>query len=403
MFRDSYFNNVDPKQLGQTLQAARTRAKLTQKAVGDDLGVNRQTIIDFEQGKRLPSPNYLIRMAELFNQSVHDLLRQGPITEPISLQLRASRRIDEALEQELERKRAEFQELCEDYVTLEHLLHSPLPAAQAPIYQSSGDKLERLAEDAAIAERHRLGLGDAPILNLREVLENEGIRIFQIGLPSRIAGFYGATSELGPCMAINIKHPAERRRYTLGHEFGHFLTERYRAEISVFYTYREVPESERYADAFARSFLMPSSSVSRRFHEMKRSRGSLVPTDLCLLADFFFVSIEAMALRLEDLHLIRSGMYDTLIANGFRPSEARAQLKLQPHEISNHTFPLRYQYLATEALFNGDITEEDYAHFLRTDIVAARNIAEQLRKRPSQSPSGEPGEVILSLDNLKDA
>ena len=51
-------------------------------------------------------------------------------------------------------------------------------------------------------------------------------------LPSRIAGLFAYTDELGGCVAVNARHPRERRRWTLAHEYGHFLTTRYQSEIS---------------------------------------------------------------------------------------------------------------------------------------------------------------------------
>ena len=33
------------------------------------------------------------------------------------------------------------------------------------------------------------------------------------------------------CIAVNLKHPRERQHWTLAHEYGHFLTERYRANV----------------------------------------------------------------------------------------------------------------------------------------------------------------------------
>jgi len=257
----------------------------------------------------------------------------------------------------------------------------------------------QLGEGAAAAERNRFGLGDAPILNLREVLEKEGLRIFQLKLPSRVSGFFGYTQTLGPCIAINSDHPVERRQWSLAHEYAHFLTQRHEVNISVYYSYQHVPEGERFADAFAKAFLMPASSVNRHFLEAKRMRGSILPADLSQLAHFFFVSFEAMARRLEDLQLIRPGMYDKIIAKGFKPQEALSLLDLKPHVMSDEMFPLRYKYLATEAFSKEMITEEEYAHFLRTDLVKARYLFLKLKTQLVVTDSGEDIIVEVPFDN----
>lgn len=395
-------SSIDPRILGQRLQAARKSVDLTQQAVAEVTGLARTTIVAIEKGERLPKEEELLQFSQVYRRSVHELLRQHIPSDPLVVQFRAARRIEAKLDKEVLKNLEEFQALCDDYLTLEQLLKNPLPQAQVPVYVSEGmDGIppERLAEDAAIAERNRLGLGDAPILNLCELLENEGLRIFQLKLPSRVSGFFGYTQALGPCIAMNSNHPPERRQWSLAHEYAHFLTQRHQVDITVYYGFQHVPENERFADAFARAFMMPASSVRRRFHEMKRLRGSILPADLCLLAHFFFVSFEAMARRLENLQLIRPGGYERIIAKGFKPQEALSILNLEPHVMSEDTFPLRYQYLATEALDKGEITDEEYAHFLRTDLVRARSIFLKLRRQFVVSASGEDTIVEVSFDD----
>ena len=157
---------------------------------------------------------------------------------------------------------------------------------------------EAAAEDVASAERNRLGLGDGPIVNLRELLENDvGLRIFYLDLPSNVAAMFAYTEQLGGCIAVNRKHPEDRRRMSLGHDYAHFLTKRYLPEVAYLGRYHRQPEQERFADSFARVFLMPAAGLRRRFHELRRSReGRLTPADLCTLARFYFVSVEALTL-----------------------------------------------------------------------------------------------------------
>ena len=61
---------------------------------------------------------------------------------------------------------------------------------------------------------------------------------------------------VGACMAINNQHPEERRRWSAAHGYAHCLAHRYKAEVAVDKGYRRQPGSERFADAFARYFLM---------------------------------------------------------------------------------------------------------------------------------------------------
>ncbi len=392
------FIGVNPQLLGQRLQMARKSVDLTQQAVADQLGFARTTLVAIEKGDRFPKEEELFQLSQLYNKPINDLLRQQVPSEPLIVQFRAARRFEAKLDKEIDQKINEFQDLCSDYLYLEHLLGNTLSPTQAPTYALDKVAPERLAEDAAVAERNRLGLGDAPVLNLRELLDAEGLRIFQMKLPARVSGFFGYTEQLGPCIAINSDHPAERRQWSLAHEYAHFLTERHQVDISVYNNYQHVPEHERFADTFASAFLMPASSVNRRFHEMKRARKNILPADLCILAHYFFVSFEAMTRRLEKLQLIKPGMYEHIKAKGFKPQEALSLLNLEPHTLSQDKFPLRYKYLATEALYKREISEDEYAQFLRTDLIYARYTFQKLRTQPIIASTGEDTMIEVSLD-----
>ena len=92
----------------------------------------------------------------------------------------------------------EFQRLCEDYLYLENLNGAPLRQDYPLQYSIEGTTPEDAAEDVASSERNRLGFGDGPALRLRETLESDvGIRVFSIELPSRVAGIFSYTEELG--------------------------------------------------------------------------------------------------------------------------------------------------------------------------------------------------------------
>jgi len=71
-------------------------------------------------------------------------------------------------------------------------------------------------------------------LNLRELLEDSvGLRTFYVDLPSRVAEMLAYAEVLGGCLAINRKHPEERRRLSPAHGYAHFLANRYRPEVAV--------------------------------------------------------------------------------------------------------------------------------------------------------------------------
>lgn len=389
-------DTIDPKQLGQRLQESRKARGMTQKDVANELGMARTTVTALEKGERRIQPKEIIELARLYGREVSDFVSGRKILGDFAVQFRASVLKMADYQTELEKAIGDFQKLCEDYIFLERISETPLQRTYPPEYSADGLQPEEAAEDFASAERNRLGLGDAPIINLRELLENDvGLRVFYLRLPSRIAGMFTYSDELGGCIAINSAHPEERRRWSLAHEYGHFLTNRYRSEVSILLAYERAPASERLGDGFASAFLMPASGLRRKFNDAARLRKEkITPADLCRLANYYFVSVEALTRRLESLRLLPSGTWDKLQDRGFKVREAQNLLQLQPHRYLEQELPPRYQFLAVEAYQRDRLTEGQLAHYLRVDRVEARRIVQKLTRQAYVSQEG----AITSLD-----
>ena len=384
-------DSTDPRVLGARLREARTAGGWTQDQAAETIDVARTTMVAIEKGERRVKSDELIGLAQLYGRKLSSLLRPGAPVEDFSVQLRGALPPETPIDADLVPHINELEHLCDDYVELERLCGAPLQRRDPPKYAIEGVDPEQAAEDVASAERNRLGLGDAPVLNLRSVLEKDvGLRIFYLDLPSKVAGMFAFTEEHGGAFAINRNHPAERRRHSMAHEYGHFLTDRFRSEITFLGRYERRPASERFAEAFGRALLMPSASLRRRFHEVVRQRaGAPTAGDLCHLAHFFFVSFEAMARRLEELSLIPSGTWERLRQQGFRVREAQRLLGLQERPVDDELLPPRFRYLAVEAWQRGDLSEGQLASFLRVDRLTARRTVRELGVEPGESgPNG---------------
>jgi Zn-dependent peptidase ImmA (M78 family) len=346
-----------------------------------------------EKGERKLKPSELVQIATLLGRNLSDLLQRGAPVEGFGVQLRSTLPSPTTPSAPLPPYIESFQHLCEDYVRLESLCHAPLRRRYPSEYEILGSDPELAAEDVAASERRRLDLGEGPVVRLREILEGDiGIRVFQVVMPSSIAGMFAFTEPLGACIAVNLHHPAERRRASLVHEFGHFLTARYRPEITVEERFERRPAAERFAEAFARSFLMPASGLRRRFLELERERMKGVTYgDLCRLAHFYAVSVEAMTRRLEELRLIPAGTRDRLRLERFRVREAQQILGLEAIHGDDAIFSPRYMALAVEAWQQGELSEGQLARVLRTDRLGAREMTQRLEQSATDgSDSGEP-------------
>jgi Zn-dependent peptidase ImmA (M78 family) len=293
-----------------------------------------------------------------------------------------------------------FEDLCRWYVELEVMLGAPLPRHYPPVYDVSATLPERAAEEVASSERNRLGLGDGPIGDLWGLLETDiGLRVFALAMTNRrIAGMFLFTEAYGGCIAVNADHPEERRRWSAVHEYAHFLADRYKPEITILNLYKRVPENERFADAFARFFLMPAAGLSRRFEAIRRAKNKPVtPADVLALSHLYRVSFQAMTWRLEELKLLPPGTWDRLRALGFKPTKALDMLAVPVHEPELPNLPVRYVALAVQAYNEGQLTEGQLARRLGADLVGTRQQVQNVTNQPLPVEGGDWQQVPLDL------
>lgn len=386
-------DGLDPGDLGQRLQRARKQRGLTQADAAALIDVARTTLTAIEQGKRRIKPDELIALARAYGRQVGEFVRPEAPMAPFQVAFRSANLRGLADDGVILAAIDRFEEYCRDYLALEELTASPLPQRYPPAYTIGVLGAEQAGEIAAQEERSRMGLGDGPLLQLRAMLEQDvGLRIFYMPLqPSGVvAAMYSYTADLGGCIAVNSLHPEERRRWSLAHDYAHFLIERHQPDITLTEKYVRRPESERFADSFAVSLLMPASGLLRRFNRIRDSQQAITPGDLCLLAHYYAVSVETLTRRLEDLRALPAGTWNRLRDSGFRVREAQRQLGLESHEAYDDLLPKRYQYLTISALDKGLISEGEFARFLHVDRLKARQIAELLRQEASIFDTGAP-------------
>lgn len=388
-------DTIDPVVLGQRLADARRARGLTQLDVATELNVARTTVTAIEKGDRRPRPGELVRLAQLYGRAVGDLVRATTDHQRASFAVQF-REMARGADQDPSDRAADvqrFEDLCRWYIELEEQAGSPLPRRYPEPYDVSGSSPESASEEVAAAERLRLGLGDGPIGDLWSLLETDiGLRVFAFPMRDRrLAGMFVFTVEYGGCIAVNSNHPVDRMRLSAAHEFGHFLTDRFRPDVSVLRTGRRQPERERLADSFSRYFLMPTPGLVRRFEATRRAKGGSVSTaDVVQLSFLYGVSFQAMALRLEDLDLLPPGTWDHLHDLGFQPDKARKSLGLSVASSDHPALPRRYENLAVSAYEDGNLSIGQLAERLGTDHVTAR---ERVLERTSSREVGDDGEV----------
>jgi len=181
---------MDAKDLGSRLRSARRARGLRRQAVAKALGLPRTAITQIEAGGRSVSNLELTRLSELYLRPVADILHEGSGGEDVLVALHPAASGVEEKSTTLEQVgRCVY--LCREGVALERLLgkgaRTGPPSYDMRLPSSPGDAVAE-GEEAAEQERRRLGVGNAPITDISELIASQGIWASGTPLPASTSG-----------------------------------------------------------------------------------------------------------------------------------------------------------------------------------------------------------------------
>ena len=388
---------ITQQEIGRRLRSAREACRLTQEQAANHLGVARPTIAQMEGGKRSVSSIELDRLAHLFGRDIREFVDEHfEETDSLAALFRAHPEVlgKPAVAETLRNCVA----LGREITHLERLLSTfggtaatasyslPLPANRWEAIQQG----ERLASD----ERRRLGLGDAALPDLVELLEMQGIRTGVVDLPEDISGLTLNDRKIGFFVVINRRHHILRRRFSFAHEYAHVLADRERFGM-VSSTSNRDNLIEMRANAFAAAFLLPEDGLRQAVAGLGKGKPSRVYTsvfdevdhldvegrtrpgsqalqlyDVVQLAHHFGTSRITMLYRLRNLRLLTEAELHRLkqLDEGGRGQQIALHLGLpQPdHAVIRDRFQHRTLGLALEAYRREEISRG------KLDELAAR-------------------------------
>jgi transcriptional regulator with XRE-family HTH domain len=203
---------------GAQLRKARGLLQLDHEEVASQLNVTRQDIFDWEENRSQPGLKQLERLAELYGRGIDYFLKETPSPpQKIEFRGRPGQSLKD-LPQQAKVVLARFDELCRTALEVEGLLNKRRKVTIARFDESVHPKV------VAESLRKKFGADDKPLTNLRERLESEGVRIFELVVPDDVfSGFSFWHSEYGPCILLNASELMGRRNFTLAHELAHLL------------------------------------------------------------------------------------------------------------------------------------------------------------------------------------
>ncbi len=277
-------------------------------------------------------------------------------------------------------------------------------------------------ERVASEERRRLLLGIAPIANLAEVLETQGVHTALVDLPEDVSGLTLSQPRVGLFVVANRRHHFLRRRFSCAHEYAHVLLDRDRLGLISRAADRDELIEVR-ANVFAASFLLPEEGVrqfmttigkgapSRQTAEVfdesgvvdartRTSPGSqdIQMYDVVELAEHFGVSRLAALYRLRNLGLLTEPELNDLKrqeeAGRGRQLAQLLELPEPDHEAASNEFRRRFLGLALEAFRRGEISRTKLAELARM-VSLGRQVLEDLLRQTGLEDLDGDAKVLL--------
>ena len=285
------------------LTIARKRRRLTERALARKAGLVPDTISRLEKGVRLPDEQTVAKLANALDFPVGFFGQDEPEEvgasdasfrsfSKMSVRDRDAALTASALGLELS-----------DWIEQRF----PLPPPDLLDLGHATDP-----DVAASSLRQYWALEERPIGNLLSLLETKGVRVFSLSENTASVNSFSFWRDNKPFIFLNNFETAERRRYQLAHELGHFMLHRHADP-------KGIRSAERDANRFASAFLMPERDIRAVFHR------SVTVNSIIKEKVRWGVSAITLANRLNDLGLLSTWQYKStcfkLSNQGYRTSE----------------------------------------------------------------------------------
>ncbi len=340
-------------QLGNRIKRARKSLGLTLRNLGDQLFLSHAAIKKYEDNQVLPSSEMLVKLAKALNVRVEYFFRP----EQFTLQSIQYRKHHDISPKHLKQIEIKVLDKVEQRLNLENIFPSP-PCNPFKLINPQ-HKIQNLNDVELLADQVRRdwNLGEEPISELIDLLEKQGLKIFEID-NKQYPNFDGLTAKVNDLYVIVIDNqwPGDRQRFTLLHELGHILLAGYLPQHL---------DEEQCCHRFAGAFLLPKSAVVSK---LGSHRTNLELMELSLLKQEYGSSMLSILHRIKDAGIITDSLYNAMRnefnAHGWTQHEPG---KPFPQE-KTHVF----EQLVFHALAESYISESRAAEFMNLTIEAFR-------------------------------
>jgi Zn-dependent peptidase ImmA (M78 family)/transcriptional regulator with XRE-family HTH domain len=339
---------------GERLKAARKMAGMSQQGLANATKnlVTKQAISKYEKGKMYPASDILVSISKALGVKSGYFYRQSKV-ELTGLEFRKKSKLSKRDENRVKYQTLDF---LERYIEIESVMGQQTEFSNV-LENYTITNLEDV-EKASMELRSIWDLGTAPISNLMELLEDKGVKIFEVDLPDEFDGL-SAWADKIPVITINQNRDLVRKRLTIVHELAHLMLN--------FGDCKDT-ELEKLCHSFAGAFLIPKEKM---IEELGSHRSKISYLELKKLKGIYGISIIALVVRAKNLGIISESRYKAffIIASkrGWKSGKVR-----EPGEYVGREYANRFQQLVSWAVAEDIITMSKGAELMNVGLPEFR-------------------------------
>jgi Zn-dependent peptidase ImmA (M78 family)/DNA-binding XRE family transcriptional regulator len=328
-------NPTAMKNFSERLKSARIMKGYSLQDLADalDNSITKQALNKYEMGLMKPDSEVLLLLCNALDVRPDFFVRETSIT----LENVEFRKLKKLSSKESARIKEKTIDILERYFELEDILGIDKeflnPIDQIEI---TNDECVELAVEEI---RKAWKLGEDPLNNVIELLEDNNIKVIEIDAGSEFIGLSTWEGIKNPVVVVNSNLVLDRKRFTVLHELGHILMK---------VGHIEEKEREHYCHAFAGAMLIPKNQLLK---ELGNSRSRISMNELVFLKEQFGASIQAIMIRARNLGIITESNYKSFITlfsmRGYKKNEPG---EYKGQEKSNRFKQLIHRAVAEEII-----------------------------------------------------
>lgn len=357
--------------IGKRMDEVRRAHGISINDLSEMLGVTRQTVTNYLNGKQVIDSEKLAKIARAFNKSL-DYFLELEESNPLSLMYRAEYFVNDS-EDSIQYILSRFQRYAEVLS-----LAGQKPAFVPESYNlalggkkclAEGDKA--LIEQIAIKQRQSFGVDGISGASLWYALEDSVLNIISFPLKADIWGMSAYSQQLGTFIFVNDRKdiPEERKIFSLLHEVGHLLLDKNRYtndNADLRYSNRRADVFEKAADFFAGCFLVPRPRLAGDL----QLTNNMNFQSLLALKKKYGISIQSLLVALQNYGFISRNSQ----AHLFAILNKEGYSKREPQPMKAFVKNKQLMFTLNQLYLNDEIGVSKIAEVLDIPLPAARKM-----------------------------